>query len=240
MEDPLTLVSPRPATPSRPLLGRTVLVVEDSLFACEALRLMCLRSGARIRRADCLRSARRHLKVYRPSIAIIDLGLPDGSGTELIEELSNASPRADVILAISGDDGNQAAAIAAGSDGFLAKPLKSLITFQRAILSRLPRSLQPNGLCLSLTQDDNIQPDPIAYLDDMAHLADVLGDGCTDKTIDYIAQFTSGVARSADDSALFGAAQALAKSRAAGQPVRSSLARLAGLVQQRLAKKMVI
>jgi len=61
-----TSLTPAP-TATRPLLGLTILVVEDSRFACDAMRLLCLRSGARIRRADCLRSARRHLQVYRPS-----------------------------------------------------------------------------------------------------------------------------------------------------------------------------
>ena len=40
------------ASRKRPMIGLTILVVEDSRFACEALRIFCLRSGARIRRSD--------------------------------------------------------------------------------------------------------------------------------------------------------------------------------------------
>ena len=73
-----------PPTAKRPLLGVMVLVVEDSRYACEALRLLCQKSGARIRRAESLASATRHLRAYRPRVAIVDLGLPDGSGLSLI------------------------------------------------------------------------------------------------------------------------------------------------------------
>ena len=74
MDDLADFMTSRPPTSAHPLLGRTVLVVEDSRFACEAMRLLCLRSGARIRRADSLRSAGRHLQAYRPSVVIVDMG----------------------------------------------------------------------------------------------------------------------------------------------------------------------
>ena len=116
-------------TADRPLLGLTVLVIEDSRFACEAMRLLCLRSGARIRRADSLRAARRHLQVYRPSIVIADLGLPDGNGIDLIAELAQSQPRVDALLATSGETHLAADALAAGADRFMSKPLQSLSQF---------------------------------------------------------------------------------------------------------------
>jgi DNA-binding response OmpR family regulator len=225
-------------TPTRPLLGLTILVVEDSRYACEAIRLMCLRSGARIRRADCLKSARRHLQVYRPSVIIVDLGLPDGSGVDLIEEVSRAAPRVSVILGTSGDDFAEEAAIAAGADGFLAKPLTSLAAFQNALLACLPPERRPAGP--RELPDVEICPDRLAYQDDMAHVADVISERAEGNMLDYVAQFVSGVARSANDAALASAADDLARARATGSPVTADMARIAGLVQDRLQQKRAI
>lgn len=228
------MIAGRPVTAMRPLQGLTVLVVEDSRFASEAMRLLCLRSGARIRRADCLSSARKHLRVYRPTIVVVDLGMPDGSGVDLIAELNHASPRIEVILGISGDADREAEAMAAGADGFFTKPINGLGLFQQAILSHLPEESQPPGP--RVIPNDTITPDPIALRDDIAHVADVLLAHPDDETLDYIAQFTSGVARSADDAPLEAAALALAKDRAKGQPIRNDVQRLNGIFKERLAE----
>ncbi|XDA98395.1 response regulator [Sulfitobacter sp. LCG007] len=235
--DPFTpaILAPKPG---RPLLGLTILVIEDSRFACEAIRLLCLRSGARIRRADCMRSARRHLQTYCPSVVIVDLGLPDGNGADLIRELGRTDPRVAVILGTSGDPDAASVALEAGADGFLAKPITSLAGFQEAVLEKLPPERQPSGP--RLISDEIILPDRMAFHDDMAHIADVLQDGPDDHALDYAAQFLSGVARSAHDRSLEDAARALARKRAAGETGGIEAETLAGLVQQRLKQKLAI
>jgi CheY-like chemotaxis protein len=233
-DDLETLVTAQSPTPEQPLLGLTVLVVEDSRYASEAMRLLCLRSGARIRRADSLRAAHRHLSVYRPSVVIVDLGLPDGPGTTLIAELAAASPRVPAILAISGDAGGEAAARAAGADGFLLKPVASVPEFQRAVLAHLARNITPNRA--QPGAEGPVSPDPLALHEDLAHISRVIGRGPRDgKAIDYVAQFLSGVARMAADPVLESAASRLAERRRHGQPANRELAHLAGLVRQRLA-----
>ena len=221
------------ALPGRPLTGLTVLVVEDSRYASEAVRLLCLRSGARIRRADCLRTAARHLQTYRPAVVIVDMGLPDGDGSELIAQMSAQRPRVPVILGMSGDPDTEGAARDAGADGFLAKPVESLGHFQQLILSSLPAETRPRGL--RLVSADLVHPDRTALRDDLAHVAEVLSAASDTTAIDYIARFLAGVARSSRDEPLEKAATALARDHSAGRALAADLARISGLVQDRLA-----
>lgn len=235
--DPLALPI-RPPTSARPLLGLTVLVVEDSRFASEALRLLCLRSGARIRRADSLKSAHRHLQVYRPSVAIVDIGLRDGSGAELIEELAQAQPRGTVILGMSGDPDARRSALQAGADGFLDKPVVSLANFQETILAHLPQDRQPAGP--RAMNDELVDPDPIAYQDDLAHMADIIDSAQDETTFDYVTQFLASVARTAQDQDILNAVTDFELQRAKGKPAGSAMAQLVGLVQSRLEQKIAM
>ncbi len=233
MIDPETLARPRTSPASRPLLGLTVLLVEDSRYASDALRLMCLRSGARLRRADSLRAAERHLQVYRPSVLIVDPGLPDGSGLDLIARLSAARPRIPVIFAMSGDPGLDGAARQAGADGFLAKPLVRVAEFQQAILRHLPPDRCPSGP-YALSQEQ-IRPDRLAYRDDLEHVRAVLAARPGAAALAYAAQFLKGVAQSAGDPGLAQAASGLT-----GHGAEAGLAHVMGLIEARLAERMAI
>ncbi len=200
-----------------PLANVTILAVEDSRFASEALRLLCNRSGARLRRVETMAAARRHLAVYRPDVVLVDLGLPDGSGLDLIRDLTWPGALDAVVLAISGDPGLWSAAVRAGAAGFLQKPLETLAGFQQVLLSHLkgqPRGPLPDDTPL-------IHPDRQALHDDLVHAASLLDEG-QQGTRRYIADFVQGVARSCHDDDL----QDVAAAARASAEGRESLARL--------------
>lgn len=222
----------RAPTARRPLLGQTVLVVEDSRFASEAVRMMCLRSGARIRRADSLETAHRHLAIYLPTVLIVDVGLPDGSGIDLITSIAEAAQRIDVIVGTSGDSAQRAAVIAAGADDFIEKPVDSLVAFQSVILAHLPANCQPPTP--RLIEDELISPDLVAYQDDLNHIAQVLDRDAGENTLDYVTQFLGGVARSARDYDMDRAVTCLAQIRNAGRNPDQGVAALSEMVQSRI------
>ncbi|MBU2981335.1 response regulator [Lentibacter algarum] len=238
MDDFTELTLQTNPTAARPLLGLTVLVVEDSRYACEAMRLLCLRSGARIRRADCIASARRHLQVYRPSVIMIDLGLPDGSGLDLIKELAQATPKIDVIIGISGEDQLETKALEAGAHSFMAKPIDSIGTFQQTVLAHLPKERCPSGP--RVVVNETVRPDPLSFNDDLTHVANLISDGHEPVALGYLAQFVTGVAKSAHDHALAAAGEELARAHTGDKPTAQSIAKLAGMIQERLERPIAI
>ncbi len=122
------------------LFAVTILLVEDSRSASEAIRLFAAELGARVRRADSLHAASRHLAIYRPSVVIVDLGLPDGDGMGLIRHLASVAKPIGAIIALSGQERAtwQGEAMAAGASACMEKPIESLRSFQNTILSVLP------------------------------------------------------------------------------------------------------
>lgn len=213
-----------------PPRGVTILAVEDSRFASEALRLMCRRLGVRLRRAESIQAARSHLKLYRPTLVIVDLGLPDGRGEALIRDIvtqsaglthgagvlqwagATQSVGAPVVLGTSGDDTGRASALAAGAAGFLEKPMESFVAFQTELLRHLPDLISVNQITLNQIAhapdaDAPLTPDALALRDDFVRAAALIDSVAGTDAQTYLTGFVSGIARHANDQDLVRAAQ---------------------------------
>lgn len=103
-----------------------ILIVEDTPETLEWLRqtVASVFAAASIETAENLTGARRAcLRLARElDLIIIDLGLPDGSGTELIEELRTQDSKVKIVVAtIYDDDPSLAVALKAGANGYILK-----------------------------------------------------------------------------------------------------------------------
>ncbi|NKF24011.1 response regulator [Solimonas marina] len=97
--------------------------------------------GMAVRTAETLAAGRRAFETQAPDIALIDLGLPDGSGIELIEDSASSSPACQcVVTTIYADDQHLFPALRAGAAGYLLKdqPRARTVTALRGIAAGEP------------------------------------------------------------------------------------------------------
>jgi DNA-binding NarL/FixJ family response regulator len=102
----------------------SVSIVEDNAALCrEVAALLDGRPGFRCAGAHRdFRSALNRIPDERPDIALVDIGLPDGSGIELVRELRTRLPAMRVLmLTIEQDSRKIFEALKAGASGYLIK-----------------------------------------------------------------------------------------------------------------------
>jgi DNA-binding NarL/FixJ family response regulator len=101
-----------------------VLVIEDDPMTREALIDKIEQDpGLRVcGAAGDLRSGRQLIAAGEARVALMDLGLPDGDGTELILEATARTPPMEVmVITVFGDERHVVRAIEAGATGYLLK-----------------------------------------------------------------------------------------------------------------------
>lgn len=126
--------------------GRTIaktLLVEDLPTSLTWLTGMLKDAfpQAEIRAASTLAEARMHLRQFSPDLAVIDLGLPDGDGVQLIRAIHGAYPNCHcVVSTIFNDDQHLFPALHAGAQGYLLKdqPGEEQIDLLRGIVAGKP------------------------------------------------------------------------------------------------------
>jgi two-component system KDP operon response regulator KdpE len=118
-----------------------VLVVEDEAAVRHVLSTSLSAHGYRVLEAETGGQALRDASQYVPDVVLLDLGLPDLDGVEVIRRLREWSAVPIVVLSARGQEAAKIAALDAGADDYLTKPygFPELLARLRASLRRATR-----------------------------------------------------------------------------------------------------
>jgi two-component system KDP operon response regulator KdpE len=123
-----------------------VLVIDDEPQIRRLLRLTLEDAGYSVRDADCAATGLRQALNSSPDVIVLDLGLPDFTGVELLKQLRERSPTPVLVLSVFGQEGSKIDALDAGADDYLTKPFSDgeLLARLRALLRRIKPAVAAN------------------------------------------------------------------------------------------------
>lgn len=103
-------------------LSPVVLVVEDEPQMRKFIRASLTSRGYKVLEAERAGEAVRMLTSHNPEIVLLDLGLPDGDGIDLMRQLREWSRVPIIVLSARGREDDKVSALDAGADDYLTKP----------------------------------------------------------------------------------------------------------------------
>ena len=115
-----------------------VLIIDDEAQIRRLLRVTLEASGYAVREADSGGVGISEVTFRRPDAIILDLGLPDMPGLEVLKRLREWSQVPVLILSVLGEDDKKIAALDSGADDYLTKPFSGgeLLARIRVMLRR--------------------------------------------------------------------------------------------------------
>ena len=116
-----------------------VLVIDDEVQIRRLLKFTLEEAAYAIREAETGQSGLSEIAHRRPDAVILDLGLPDMPGVEVLRRLREWTPVPVLILSVFGQEKSKIDALDAGADDYLTKPFGSgeLLARLRVMLRRV-------------------------------------------------------------------------------------------------------
>ncbi|HET6523968.1 response regulator [Sphingopyxis sp.] len=130
-----------------------VLVVDDELHIRRLIHAALARNDYAIVEAETARAALEQLRAERPDITLLDLGLPDRDGLELVPLFKQQSDTTLIVVSARDATDQKVAALDLGADDYLTKPFDTdelLARVRVALRNRLTR----DGGMLALAVED--------------------------------------------------------------------------------------
>ncbi|HEX9139313.1 MAG TPA: response regulator [Steroidobacteraceae bacterium] len=115
-----------------------VLVIEDEPGMRAVLRATLEASGYRVTEAESLARGEFEARNRRPDVILLDLGLPDGDGGQLIRKIRQWSPVPIIVLSARTMEEQKVLALDGGADDYVTKPFATseLLARVRAVARR--------------------------------------------------------------------------------------------------------
>ena len=116
----------------------TVLVIEDEQYISKVLETLLSADGYRVITAQSGAAARAHVFSYMPDVVLLDLGLPDVDGIQLLRELREQIDLPVIVVSARNMERDKVAALDNGADDYITKPFSApeLLARMRAVLRR--------------------------------------------------------------------------------------------------------
>jgi two-component system KDP operon response regulator KdpE len=120
------------------------LIVDDEKAIRRFLRSTLIAEDFEVAEAETIAEARRVADAFRADLVVLDLGLPDGDGTELIAPLASLSRPAILVLSALDDEARKVHALHLGADDFVTKPF-GVAEFMARVRVALRHRVQMQG-----------------------------------------------------------------------------------------------
>lgn len=123
-----------------------VVIIEDEPQIRRFVRSALESEGWQVFEADTAKKGLSEAGTRKPDLLVLDLGLPDGDGLELIRDVRGWSGVPIIVLSARSGEADKIAALDAGADDYLTKPFGTgeLLARVRANLRR-PRAVAADG-----------------------------------------------------------------------------------------------
>jgi two-component system KDP operon response regulator KdpE len=133
------------------------ILIEDEPQIRRFVRLALEAEGWQVHEADTAKRGLLDAGTRKPDLLVVDLGLPDRDGLELIRDVRSWSNVPIVVLSARADELDKIAALDAGADDYLTKPfgVGELLARVRANLRR-PRAGPDDGSAPGAGEEDPV------------------------------------------------------------------------------------